>query len=112
MVRFCKEDLELASVSIVSNGSKITKKWMEEFGYYVDIMAISVDSFDPSINEKIGRKSGSRSTHLESLTRVRDWCRTFNVLFKLNTVVNKHNLSEDMTDNIRSGNKYSIQGFM
>ena len=56
MVRYCKEDLDIDSVTIVSNGSKITESWMAEFGYYVDIMAISVDSFDPSINEKIGRK--------------------------------------------------------
>ena len=101
MVKYCKEDLDIESVTIVSNGSKITEKWMEEFGYYLDIMAISVDSFDPDINDKIGRRSGTRSSHLESLTRVRNWCSTYNVLFKLNTVVNKYNFMENMTKNIR-----------
>ena len=101
MVRYCKEDLDIDSVTIVSNGSKITESWMAEFGYYVDIMAISVDSFDPSINEKIGRRSGTKSSHLDSLTRVKEWCTNYSVLFKVNTVVNKYNYMEDMRENIR-----------
>ena len=101
MVRYCKEELDIDSVTIVSNGSKITESWMAEFGYYLDILAISVDSFDPEINAKIGRRSGSKSTHLESLQKVRAWCRDYNVLFKLNTVVNKFNFEENMTENIR-----------
>ena len=43
----------MESVTIVSNGSKITEKWMEEFGYYLDIMAISVDSFDPDMTRMV-----------------------------------------------------------
>ena len=40
MVRYCKEDLEIESVTVVTNGSKVTENWMEEFGYYLDIMAV------------------------------------------------------------------------
>ena len=74
---------------------------MEEYGYYLDIMAVSVDSFDQEVNEKIGRRSGTKSSHLLSLQAVRSWCREYSVLFKLNTVVNKHNYSEVMTEQIR-----------
>ena len=102
MVRYCKEELDIQSVTVVSNGSKVTESWMAEYGYYLDIMAVSVDSFDQEVNEKIGRRSGSRSSHLLSLQAVRSWCREFSVLFKLNTVVNKHNYREDMTEQIRS----------
>ena len=102
MVRYCKEDLDIESVTVVSNGSKVTESWMAEYGYYLDIMAISVDSFDQEVNEKIGRRSGTKSSHLLSLQAVRSWCREFSVLLKLNTVVNKHNYSEDMTEQIRS----------
>ena len=102
MVRYCKEDLDIESVTVVSNGSKVTESWMAEYGYYLDIMAVSVDSFDEEVNDKIGRRSGqSGSSHLESLSRVRDWCREYSVLFKVNTVVNKHNYMEDMNENIR-----------
>ena len=45
MVRYCKEELDIQSVTVVSNGSKVTESWMAEYGYYLDIMAVSVDSF-------------------------------------------------------------------
>lgn len=51
MVKFCKEKLDLPSVSIVSNGSLITEKWFQEYGEYVDIMAISCDSFNEDTNK-------------------------------------------------------------
>ena len=67
MVRFCKEELDIESVTVVTNGSKVekdktivsnflpnrilssfskvTKQWMQDFGYYLDILAVSCDSF-------------------------------------------------------------------
>jgi radical S-adenosyl methionine domain-containing protein 2 len=45
----------LESVSIVNNGSKVTEKWMSEYAYYLDIMAVSCDSFDGETNRRIGR---------------------------------------------------------
>ena len=35
--------------------TKVTETWMQEFGYWLDIMAVSCDSFDEEINKKIGR---------------------------------------------------------
>ena len=32
MVRYCKQDLHLPSVTIVSNGSLITEDWFQEYG--------------------------------------------------------------------------------
>ena len=32
LVRYCKEDLQLPSVTIVSNGSLITEEWFQEYG--------------------------------------------------------------------------------
>ena len=87
MVRYCKEELDLESVTVVSNGSKVTESWMAEYGYYLDIMAVSVDSFNQEVNQKIGRRSGSRSSHLLSLQAVRSWCREYSVLFKVNTAL-------------------------
>ena len=34
LVRYCKQDLGLPSVSIVSNGSLITEEWFQEYGTY------------------------------------------------------------------------------
>lgn len=32
LVRFCKQDLQLPSVSIVSNGSMIKEMWFQKYG--------------------------------------------------------------------------------
>lgn len=55
LCKFCKEDLDLESVSIVTNGSKVRERFFKKYGRYVDIIAVSVDSFDEEINAKIGR---------------------------------------------------------
>ena len=101
MVRYCKEDLEVESVTVVTNGSKVTEDWMEEFGYYLDIMAVSVDSFNSEVNDKIGRRSKAKNNHLESLKTVKNWCQAHGVLFKMNTVVNRYNFQEDMQEEVK-----------
>lgn len=106
MVKFCKaisppasvgENKSLA-VSIVSNGSKITEKWIQEYGQYVDILAVSCDSFDEATNRDIGRGSGK---HVRQVFQVRDWCAKAGIKFKINTVVTSLNWSEDMNDQLR-----------
>ena len=42
--------------------------------------------------------------HLNQLFKVRDWCEEYNVLFKLNTVVNKFNYQEDMIEPLKKLN--------
>ncbi|CAG9819031.1 unnamed protein product [Phaedon cochleariae] len=99
MVKFCKRELKLASVSVVSNGSLIKEKWFEDYGQYVDIMAISCDSFNEETNKAIGRGQGNKN-HIKQLRKVRDWCQKYDVLFKINTVVNTYNYDEDMSRQI------------
>lgn len=100
LVNYCKYELGLKSVSIVSNGSLIKDKWFEQYGEALDILAISCDSFDEDVNRRIGRGTRSenrKTSHIESLRRVRDLCGTYKVAFKLNTVVNTENYQEDFT---------------
>nr|CAL36990.1 viperine-like protein [Suberites domuncula] len=99
LVRYCKQSLKLPSVTIVSNGSLITEDWFQEFGEFLDILAISCDSFDEPTNRVIGRHQNKKH-HLSSLTCVRDWCKEYRVAFKINTVVNTHNCDEDMSQEI------------
>lgn len=51
MVKFCKEELKLPSVTIVSNGSLIREGWFKAYGKYLDIIAISCDSFIEETNK-------------------------------------------------------------
>uniref|UniRef100_A0A3P9M6S7 S-adenosylmethionine-dependent nucleotide dehydratase RSAD2 n=1 Tax=Oryzias latipes TaxID=8090 RepID=A0A3P9M6S7_ORYLA len=100
MVQYCKVDLQLPSVSIVSNGSMIKEKWFQKYGDYLDILAISCDSFDEETNQLIGRTQG-RKSHLDSLYKIRSWCQQYKVAFKINSVINTFNIDEDMTEQIR-----------
>ena len=65
----------------------------------MDILAISCDSFNEDTNHQIGRCHGNKN-HLTSLRSVQDWCRQYKVAFKINTVVNTHNVEEDMSEEI------------
>uniref|UniRef100_A0A8D8S7P0 S-adenosylmethionine-dependent nucleotide dehydratase RSAD2 n=1 Tax=Cacopsylla melanoneura TaxID=428564 RepID=A0A8D8S7P0_9HEMI len=100
LVVYCKDTLQLKSVTIVSNGSLITADWMAKYGKYLDILAISCDSFDAQVNNTIGRWQNSKTNHIEKMETIREWCREFNVLFKINTVVNTYNVHEDMSARI------------
>lgn len=55
ILRYSKESLGLESVSIISNGSKIREKFLREYGRYLDILAVSCDSFVQETNRAIGR---------------------------------------------------------
>ena len=68
-------------------------------GQYLDILAISCDSFNEDTNFNIGRRHGNKN-HLTSLKSVQSWCSQYKVAFKINTVVNTHNCEENMAKEI------------
>lgn len=100
LVRFAKESCQMAT-SIVSNGSLISEGWFKKYSKYLDILAISCDSFDDQINKEAGRTNG-HNTHSQigHVRRVRDLCDKYNVLFKINSVIHALNVDEDMVDAI------------
>ncbi len=50
LVKYCKEEINVQSVSVISNGSLITEKWMQDYGKYVDILGVSCDSFNEEVS--------------------------------------------------------------
>ena len=72
LCEYCKVDLGLESVSIISNGTKITERWLQKHGKYIDVLGVSCDSFNETTNIEIGRGTGENVTQL---FRIRDWCR-------------------------------------
>ncbi|KAI4105383.1 MAG: hypothetical protein LQ339_003447 [Xanthoria mediterranea] len=93
LVRYCKENLRMESVTIVTNGSLVKEKWLQQYAKNLDIMAVSCDSFDEKTNMMIGRGKGN---HLETFVKLSELCRKYNVMFKVNTVVCRYNIDEDM----------------
>ena len=118
MLKFLQEDLKI-STSIVSNGSMCRPAWFEKYGQYLDVLAISCDSFVPETLEQIGRgpeknkaklESGkmqqgeSGKEHIEQLKKIRDLCIQYDIQFKINTVVCTANKLECMAEEIQELN--------
>lgn len=86
--KFCKEELCIESCSVVNNGSKVTEKWLDTYGQYLDVMAISCDSFDVETNVKQGRaENGTSTTHINNVFKVAQWAKDRGIKVKINTVV-------------------------
>jgi len=104
LARYAKEELELPSVSIVCNGSLLKEFWLKKYGKYIDIIAVSCDSFSASTNKEIGRApqntTSDGSAHAENVFQVARLCDRYGILFKINTVVNSKNVDEDMNESI------------
>ena len=108
----CRTSAEMGmAVSIISNGSLVSPRWMDEYARYVDILGVSVDSFVPTTNAAIGRGGDAHNRHAQRMMRVRDMCSRHDVLFKLNTVVNRLNFEEDMNDQIAALDPYRWKAF-
>ena len=97
LVEYCKVELGLESVSVISNGTKINEKWLVKNAEYIDVLGVSCDSFDEEINIEIGRGTGR---NVEQLFRIAEWCKDLGIIFKLNTVVNAYNWEEDMVSTV------------
>ena len=87
--RFCKEDLHIESCSVVNNGSKVTEKWLDTYRQYLDVMAISCDSFDPEVNVLLGHAENGSGNHIGRVFQVAEWCRHRNIKVKINSVITK-----------------------
>lgn len=101
MVRAEKKTTHLRSLlsTLSASVSKCHAFFFSPLGEYLDILAISCDSFDEATNQLIGRTQG-RKSHLDSLYKIRQWCQQYKVAFKINSVINTFNVDEDMSENI------------
>ena len=87
---------------MITNGSLVKKKFFEDFGKYIDVFGVSCDSFNKDTNIKIGR--GKKGDNVQKLFDIRDWCKEYNIKFKLNTVVCNLNKDENMVEYIKKLN--------
>ncbi|ORY18863.1 hypothetical protein BCR34DRAFT_473114 [Clohesyomyces aquaticus] len=114
LCQFAKQQLKLESVSIASNGTKVTEKWIKEWGRYIDILAISCDSFIPETNARIGRMdrgTGTLFDNVKKLREIRGWCEKYGIKFKLNTVVCSVNWQEGMVEQVKELDRFRWKVF-
>ena len=93
--------------SIITNGSRMTKKWLTKYGRNLDQIGISCDSIDNITNTKIGRGFGNHveiTERLLSRINLMNENDGLNIQTKLNTVVLRNNHVEDWNDFIIRNN--------
>ena len=89
------------TTSIISNGSKITSEWLDEYGKFVDIIGISCDSAKDSSLIELGR---GKKNPTQSVLKAFELIDTFNenshykIYKKLNSVITSINFRENMSD--------------
>lgn len=92
--------------SIVSNGTRIDREFLEAMSEHLDWVGLSIDASTDRLHAKLGRgqkkeiKQGI-SGHLRRTLPVADLLHEFEIGVKLNTVVTSLNKDDDMTDIVR-----------
>jgi radical S-adenosyl methionine domain-containing protein 2 len=87
---------------IVSNATGLTEEFLDEWGHLIDWVGLSIDASSDELHAKIGRGmrgdlARQRSHHLELAKQVWESCTQRGIRMKLNTVVCKANLKDDMS---------------
>lgn len=87
---------------IVTNGSKLTDKFLQQNKQHLDWIAISVDSLNAETNIATGRAiSGNTSLQIDYYFSLADRIKQHGYGFKVNTVVSRLNFIENMSEFIR-----------
>lgn len=101
IVRIASQAREIGfKVSIITNGSRLTRPLMAELAPQLSVLGLSLDSAVPSINREIGRVNRhSRVLSLDELAPIVQFGRALNpdLRLKINTVVNALNCDDDMS---------------
>lgn len=85
------------NVSMITNGYKLDAETANAISPYISMIGVSIDSSSSEIDAAIGRKTNSNKTlDQRSLQASLSILKQAGVTVKLNTVVNKHNVDEDL----------------
>ena len=86
------------TTSIVTNGSRVTEGWLESVRGCLDWAALSIDSVNPAALLRIGRFTRNGPMGEQDYLRVAEWFKRHDVRVKVNTVVTRFTLDEDLTE--------------
>jgi radical S-adenosyl methionine domain-containing protein 2 len=84
---------------LVTNGSRLSEKFLAENTQWLDWIALSIDSLNDETNIAIGRvEPGKTPIHLSTYKTRIDRIKFYGYGLKINTVVNRLNQDEDMSE--------------
>lgn len=82
---------------IVTNGSRLTSEYLDLIQEHTDWIALSIDSVNADTQLTIGRAVSGKVISDFSYAHIVQMIKDRNIRFKVNTVVNRFNLTEDMS---------------
>lgn len=85
------------TASIVSNGARLDDNLLRE----LEVVALSIDAASESGNARVGRIGAHGESYVTHIERTVDRVHAAGVELKINTVVTRLNLDEDLSDLVR-----------
>ena len=82
--------------SIITNGSHLTEEFCIRMSGMLDMIGISIDAATEDGNIRVGRCNMNGVPNFDQLARISDIIHTNGIRLKINTVVSKLNLHEDL----------------
>ena len=88
--------------SIVTNGSRITDEWLSNLNGSLDMIALSIDSVNPTTLVQLGRAVGGiHPIAQDQYLRIIRTIKLHGIRLKINTVVTSENWQEDFSGFVR-----------
>lgn len=86
------------STGVITNGSRLNSNWLRKFGLHLDWLGVSIDSLSLLSNYDSGRchKNG-KIQNFEQLESHLLQAKAMGISTKINTVVSRYNLHDDLT---------------
>ena len=86
------------STAMVTNGSLLSPAWMDAVAGHLDWVALSVDSVNPDTLRRIGRTTRSGPLGAPDYLNMAVMLKRHGIRLKINTVVTRLNVNEDLTN--------------
>ena len=91
------------TTGVITNGSGLSTHWLDTFGLSLDWLGVSIDSISMRSNYESGRyQKNGIVQNFEQLESYLLHAQTLNVSTKINTVVSRYNLNDDLTSLIET----------
>lgn len=85
-------------LSVVSNGSIITDRWLEDNYYKFSTIGLSVDSLTSITNINLGRCCNNKTLNKNRIFNLTRKIKNLGITLKINICVNKLNICEDFNE--------------
>ena len=82
-------------VSLITNGSRLSRSFIQEHRGYLQMIGISIDSLDPVLNQASGRTVQGKSLNLNDYLMRCKWVKEAGLTLKVNTLIHQFNAHQD-----------------